>query len=441
MSELDLFGSVELPGKPDVWSVSTLTDRIKDLLEGEVGSVKVSGEISNFRRQSSGHCYFSLKDPDAQIQAVLFRGDASRISFEPKDGDQVIATGVITVYKPRGNYQIRVQSLKPEGQGSLQAQFEALKEKLKAEGLFDESLKKPLPVFPLRVGVVTSATGAAFQDLINVLHRRSPHIQIVLGPVRVQGEEAAGEIAERIEDFDRLGNVDVLVVTRGGGSLEDLWAFNEEKVARAVHACQLPVISAVGHEIDFSIADFVADLRAPTPSAAAELVAVSAQEWQERLADRQRRMRQELDGQIEERRRRLQAYRTHYVFREPVRLVEAAMQRADDLRERMDICVKHRWSEVSERRSVVSRRWRKLDPIHLLRDKRTRIESLRRQMELLSPQGVLDRGYALAFDLSGGLVRSVESLQPSDQLSVQLRDGQATTRIERVKDRKFGESL
>jgi exodeoxyribonuclease VII large subunit len=437
MTEFDLFGgggAPERPKQPQVWSVSDLTDEIKDLLESKVGDVQVSGEISNFRRQSSGHLYFSLKDEGAQISAVMFRGDAARLGFNPEDGDQVVATGMVTVYKPRGSYQIRIRSLKPAGKGGLQAQFEALKAKLSEEGLFDGSGKKSLPVFPRRIGVITSPTGAAVKDFLQVLGRRCPHIQVVIGGVRVQGEGAALEVAEMLQIFNQRADVELIVVTRGGGSLEDLWAFNEEVLARAIVASDLPVVSAVGHEIDFTIADFVSDVRAPTPSAAAEVIATSRSEWLERLEDVQRRLRQGLIRQVSEHRAVLERYQSHYVFKEPVRLVETALQRVDELRDRLAGQVER---SVEARRETLKRlqqQWGRLDPEKLFRTKRQRLQALGNQVRLLSPQGVLDRGYALAFDTSGKVLRTVDDVESGDVVRIQLQDGRIYTKTDKKSD-------
>ncbi|MEM1158758.1 MAG: exodeoxyribonuclease VII large subunit [Verrucomicrobiota bacterium] len=432
MSEFDLFAGGETGREPVVWSVSDLTDEIRDLLESKVGDVKVTGEISNFRRQSaSGHLYFSLKDADAQISAVMFRGDASRLKFEPEDGAQVVATGMITVYKPRGNYQIRLRSMKPAGQGELQAQFEALKFKLSQEGLFDQSRKQTLPVFPRRIGLITSPTGAAVRDFLQVIGRRCPHIHLLLGGTRVQGEGAAGEMADMLHFLNQQVDLDLIVLTRGGGSLEDLWAFNEEVLARAIAQSDIPVVSAVGHEIDFTIADFVADARAPTPSAAAELVATSREEWLERLDELQRRMRLAMERQAADWRAQLDRYRSHYVFQEPVRLVETALQRVDELGERLQRQVMRMMEIRHEGLERLKERMARLDSERLIRNKRQLLQKMAGQLRLLSPQGVLDRGYGLIFDSSGRLVRCVKQLEFGDRMSIQLQDGRIYSKVDK----------
>jgi exodeoxyribonuclease VII large subunit len=268
--------------RPEPLTVSALTSRIKEILEDQVGEVSVSGEISNFRRQSSGHCYFTLKDAGSQIPCALFKGAAARMSLQPGDGVKVVAHGEVSVYEPRGAYQLIARGLEPLGKGDLHQRFEELKRKLQGEGLFDESRKRAIPEFVERVGIITSPTGAAVRDVIHVLQRRCPRIALTVFGVKVQGDGAAEEVAEAIAEMGKR-DFDVLLVVRGGGSLEDLWSFNEEIVARAVTASPIPVISGVGHETDFTICDFVADLRAPTPSAAAEMVSRTDADWQEEV--------------------------------------------------------------------------------------------------------------------------------------------------------------
>ncbi|MEE9165043.1 MAG: exodeoxyribonuclease VII large subunit, partial [Nitrospinota bacterium] len=255
-----------------VYTVTEITRAIKFSLETEFPRVWIEGEISNLRIPSSGHMYLTIKDEESQIKVVMFRSGKSQLKFGPKDGDQVIVKGKITVYEPRGEYQIVIDYMEPKGIGALQLAFQQLKEKLSKEGLFDEELKKSLPLLPQKIGIITSPTGAAVRDILNIIDRRFPNVHILIAPVKVQGEGAAQEIAAAVKDLNKIKGVDVIIVGRGGGSIEDLWAFNEEVVARAIFESEIPVISAVGHEIDFTISDFVADLRAPTPSAAAELV-------------------------------------------------------------------------------------------------------------------------------------------------------------------------
>ena len=291
---LDLFDKPEPEPVPQpepeirVLTVTQLTRKIRNLLELKIGAVTLEGEISNLRRQNSGHVYFTLKDAGAQVSCVLFRGDAKRVRIDLKDGIEIQLKGEISVYEPRGQYQIIGRSVQAVGQGALQVKFDALKQKLHSEGLFDQDTKLPIPRFPRTICLVTSPTGAAVRDMLNILARRAPWVRVLIWPVRVQGDSAAAEIAHavtRLGDSAAIGlpPIDTIVVTRGGGSLEDLWPFNEEIVARAIHACPIPIVSAVGHEIDFSISDFTADLRAPTPSAAAELIVPDAGELSARL--------------------------------------------------------------------------------------------------------------------------------------------------------------
>ncbi|MEM6821865.1 MAG: exodeoxyribonuclease VII large subunit, partial [Verrucomicrobiota bacterium] len=361
--------------------------------------------------------------------------------FEPEDGVQVVVEGDLTVYKPRGSYQIRVRTMKPEGQGTLQAKFEALKETLHQEGLFDADRKQELPVFPQRIGIVTSPTGAALRDFLQVLNRRCPQIQVVLAGVRVQGDLAKDEIVQAIQGFNQLNDIDLLVVTRGGGSIEDLWAFNEEVVARAIGASNIPVISAIGHEIDFTISDFVADLRAPTPSAAAELVSISRQEWKERLEANKRRLNQLLVQIHRERKEQVRLYQNHYVFREPVRLVEVAMQRLDDVRDRINASAQRSIQDGREAYNRVVARWDRLDPERLLRGKKSHLESTKHQLDLLSPKGVLERGYSLAYDKEGKLITSVSSLNEGDSVVTQTCDGKIHSKISKKENLSFEDSV
>ncbi|HWM78482.1 MAG TPA: exodeoxyribonuclease VII large subunit, partial [Methylomirabilota bacterium] len=292
-------------GERRVYTVSELTAGIKGTLEGTFPAVWVEGEISNLRVPSSGHAYFTLKDEGAQLSAVLFRGRGRRVRFEPEDGMHVLAFGGLDVYAARGQYQLVVELMEPQGLGALQLAFEQLKRKLEAEGLFDEARKRPLPAFPRVIGIVTSPTGAAIRDMLNIIGRRFADLHILITPVRVQGDEAPGEIVQALLHLQEIANLDVIIVGRGGGSIEDLWAFNDERVARALAVCRVPVISAVGHETDFTIADFVADLRAPTPSGAAELVVREKLAVMETLADLYARLKQAMTAEMGARRERV----------------------------------------------------------------------------------------------------------------------------------------
>ena len=335
--EPDLGLAIETPGHSaqNPISVTDLTSTIRDLLESSLGEIWVAGEISNFRSPGSGHLYFTLKDATATLSAVMFQHEARRIGFALQDGQAVLARGTITVYEARGQYQIQVAEIRPRGQGSLQQRFEELKRRLEVENLFDLDRKRPLPVFPEAIGIVTSLQGAVLQDMLQILQRRAPGIRIFVRGVRVQGPGAAQEIAEAIGAFSTEQNVDLLVVARGGGSLEDLWAFNEEVVARALADCHVPTVSAVGHETDFTIADFVADLRAPTPSAAAEMLTRDWSEWRETVAKLRVRLERTTRQVLGHHRRQLDQMASSYALREPRRVVRQWAQRLDDLQENM----------------------------------------------------------------------------------------------------------
>jgi exodeoxyribonuclease VII large subunit len=403
---------------------------VRDLLEGQIGAVSVRGEISNLRRQSSGHIYFTLKDANSQIRAVMFRGSATYLKFAPADGQSVTVGGELTVYEPRGEYQIRVARMEPQGKGDLQEQFEALKLKLQAEGLFDEERKKPLPLFPQKIAVVTSPTGAALRDFLQIIRRRCPRLAVQVFGVRVQGDGAAAEVANAIGELNALAEADVIVVARGGGSLEEVWAFNEDVGARAVAASRIPVISGVGHEIDFSICDFAADLRAPTPSAAAELVSLSDGEWLEKLAGFAEDLQREVADYLEKCRWKLASNRDHYVFREPVRIVEQMFQRLDDF----DAGLKRGLSLVAERsREKVKnlrQRWSLASPERRFSELRRLLQAKADQLRLLSPQQVLDRGYAIVVDAKGRVLRKRASVLTAQDVKIRLSDGEVGARVE-----------
>ena len=393
-----------------VLTVTELTRHIKSLLEDSVGFVWVVGEVSNLRRPTSGHLYFTLKDEESQIAVVMFKNRNVRLRFRLEDGMAVIAGGLVSVYERRGNYQIIAEELEPRGVGALQLAFEQLKGKLQKEGLFDPEHKKPLPMLPQRIGIVTSPTGAAIRDILNVIQRRFSNVHVLIYPVLVQGEQAAGQIAQGIADVDRLANVDVIIVSRGGGSLEDLWAFNEEIVARAVYECETPVISAVGHEIDFTIADFVSDVRAPTPSAAAELVV----QERETLAVGIEALDKQLDGYIRQfmdsLRHRVQLCVESYVFQRPTEPLGQLAQRVDELTMR----------EEQAARTIVQQ-------------VRARVERVAGAVALLSPLAVLARGYSLAWKLPQELLlRDARTLSKGDAVRLQLHKGNILLSVDEV---------
>ncbi len=387
--------------KRDVLTVHQLTARLKNVIEGRFRSVWLEGEISNLTRHSSGHWYFTLKDDKAQIQAVMFKGANSRVTFKPEHGMKVVVLGDLSVYPPRGNYQIKISRMTPSGMGALQMAFEQLKKKLHSEGLFDESHKKEIPYLPRRIGVITSPTGAAIRDIINVLTRRFPTIEIVLCPVRVQGDEAAAEVAEAIGRMNELALCDVLIVGRGGGSLEDLWAFNEEIVARAVFASEIPIISAVGHEVDFTIADFVADQRAPTPSAAAELAVPEKAALVNEIDSLKTRLATGLRGSLERVKRAFTSGALRRLYKRPQERVELAAQRLDETTDRMLRSIRH-FMEMKKQQTVA------------LLDK----------VSVLNPVETLKRGFSVA-TVSGSpkVVRSVRDVVPGDEIDIKVIDG------------------
>ncbi len=429
-----------------IYSVSELSQQIRNLLEKEFPDVWVVGEVSNFRAASSGHLYFTLKDESAQIRAVCFRNQARYLKFRPQDGISVIARGHLSVYETRGEYQLYIEYLEPAGVGALQLAFEQLKQKLAAEGLFDPGRKKPLPLLPRTVGVVTSPTGAVIRDILRVLRRRFRNMNVMLCPVKVQGEGAAEEIVEGIKTLNRQTGVDVIIVARGGGSLEDLWAFNEEIVARAIAASKIPIISAVGHETDFTIADFVADLRAPTPSAAAELVVRGKQEFVNDLRTRAQRMSHIIRLSLSEARRRFTELRMHRVFQTlQTRLGERA-QRLDELIAALERSVRENLNKAREAwlhasagvvrydfRRIIGLKRAQLDERlgglesgfkRYLTERRNRLGQAEAILRERSPLVILKRGYSITREASGKIVRDAAQVAIGDDVSIRLTRGE-----------------
>ena len=396
-------------GKPKPWTVTQVTRCIKECVEKNVGAVWVEGEISNFKTYGSGHCYFTLKDDGAQLPCVLWRDSAERLAFMPEDGAKVIAQGRVSVYEPRGQYQLVVERMEPLGAGALAVAFEQLKRKLTAEGLFDVERKRLIPEFPRCIGIVTSPTGAAIQDLLKVIFNRWPASIIVAG-ARVQGDGAAAEICVAIQRLNNLNGADrpdVLIIGRGGGSIEDLWAFNEEKVARAIAASAIPTISAVGHEVDFTIADFVADVRAATPSHAGELVVPMYNEYRGRLEGLRGMLPAALLHRVEVARNRLDAIEQSYALRHPEGRLSALRQRLDDLTARM--------LPAGERRIGIAR--------HAIAACAGRLDSL-------SPLKVLERGYSLTTKPDRTLIRSIHDVKPGDAIRTRVGDGVIESKVE-----------
>jgi exodeoxyribonuclease VII large subunit len=399
----------EDPTQEAVWSVAELTAQLKDLLESSFPAVWVSGEISNFSRPSSGHCYFTLKDDQAQIRAVMWRGTATKLKFDVHDGLEVVCFGAVDVYAPRGSYQLVVSKLEPKGIGALELALRKLKEKLAKEGLFDHERKRPLPRFPRRIAFVTSPTGAAVRDFLEVLRRRWAGADVIILPTRVQGDGAAKEIAAAIAKVNQLPlGVDVMVVGRGGGSLEDLWCFNEEAVVRAVAGSRIPVISAVGHEIDVTLCDLAADVRALTPSEAAELVLPAQAEIQAAVDERRRRLVAALRNKSITARQRLTQLGERRVFRAPTEWIRDRAQRLDDIAMRTARAVKHR-----------------------LQLQRGKLDAWAGKLESLSPLGVLARGYSVTQRADDGtLVRAAEQVRAGDLIRTRLEKGEVVSRVE-----------
>jgi exodeoxyribonuclease VII large subunit len=446
----------------EIWSVSQLTRRIKALIEGQVGGVWVSGEISNWKLAASGHAYFTLKDSDSQIDAVMFKGKLDRVRFTPEAGLEILAHGSVTVYERRGNYQIVIDDMQPRGMGALQLAFEKLKKKLSDEGLFDEAHKKPLPLLPKRIGIVTSPTGAAIRDILNVLGRRFANVHVILHPARVQGTEAAAEIAAGIRALDAWG-VDVMIVGRGGGSLEDLWPFNEEPVVRAVFEAKTPIISAVGHEIDFSLTDFAADLRAPTPSAAAELVVRERQALADAVAAYRRRLAEALGRKAERLRHRLDSARGSFVFRRPEDLLRQQRQALDEVNMRLEESLRSRVQDYRTRWEHAARALKYVSPAKrveraherlaslrgsLLRSgkqlsgvQRARLEGAAGKLHALSPLAILGRGYGLTWkEPEHVLVRDAATLRPGDSVRLRFARGSATAKIATIEEAHDGQA-
>ncbi len=440
-----------------VLTVSELTLTIKAALEDRFPAVWVEGEISNLRMPSSGHAYFTLKDDAAQLRCVLFKSRGRRVRFEVEDGLQVLAFGGLDVYANRGEYQLVVELLEPKGAGALQIAFEQLKRKLEAEGLFDPAKKRPLPPFPRTIGIVTSRTGAALRDMLHVIGRRFADLRVLVAPVRVQGEEAPREIVAAIADLCEVPDLDVVIVGRGGGSIEDLWAFNDERVARAIAGCRVPVISAVGHETDFTIADFVADLRAPTPSGAAELVVREKLHVVRALGELYARLGQAMRAHVARERERALFLARRRVLTEPGRALREWHRRVDDLALRLRAGARAHHRHTTHRVALATNTLSSLHPLarisqgvavlaqlrgrlvaagsHSVKASRHRFETSVGRLETLSPLAVLGRGYSLTRLPSGAVVRRAVDASPGDAIEILLHEGTLGARVEHVKER------
>ena len=413
-----------------VSTVSKLVSEIKGLLETSFRDIWVRGEISNFVVPRSGHFYFSLKDDESQLRAVCFRRQSRYLKFQPENGMEVLARGSITVYPPRGDFQIIVEYMEPLGQGALLLAFEKLKARLAAQGLFDAERKKPLPLLPTKIGVVTSPTGAAIQDILRVLSRRNNRLDVLIHPARVQGPEAAREIARGIRRLNQRDDLDVLIVGRGGGSSEDLWAFNEEVVARAISESRLPVISAVGHEVDFTIADFVADLRAPTPSAAAEIVSAARSELSDRVSQLTRRAAQAVRLQLQNKRRLLHRLSSSRSFVDAETRLRIYLQRLDELQSRL---LKTLPAQLPPARQEVAHLQKSMRQSmrYYLASRRQALEARSGRLQAFSPLSVLERGYAIVSRPKGEIVRDPDQVKAGERLSVRVARGDfAAQRVE-----------
>jgi exodeoxyribonuclease VII large subunit len=443
MSSLaDQMGFNFRPPERRVWKVRDLVAAVRSHIEREFSDAWVEGEISNFRALDSGHLYFTLKDGNAQLRVVMFRSSARLLRFRPTDGLQVVVRGRITVYEERGELQISAEYIEPKGAGSLQLAFEQLKAKLEAEGLFAAERKKPVPSLPSRIGVVTSAQAAALRDILNVLQRRHHSVNVLIYPAQVQGDDASYEVAAGVRFFNQHDNVDVIVVARGGGSAEDLASFNNEELARTVAASEIPVISAVGHETDFTIIDFVADLRAPTPSAAAELVIRSRQEVEDHAEALRERLSRAMRYRLLMGRQAFTELAQHGAFARMMEVIRLRQQKIDDLTHRLELAVRQllgqahrRWEMISaavrhyDLRLVLSGVRRELESgtaalVAIMRSvllqHRVRSDRLQTALQSLSPLAILERGYALVFDSQGRLLKDVRGLKLGDEISVRL---------------------
>ncbi len=399
-----------------IYKINEINKIVKNLLEENFPDIWIEGEISNFKLHSMGHMYFSLKDEEAQISAVMYKGVSTQLKFLPEDGMKVLVRGKLSNFVKRGQYQIIVYEIQPAGRGSLQVAFEQLKEKLRKEGLFDESHKKPIPLLPQKIGVITSPTGAAIRDILTVIGRRFANVQILISPVRVQGDEAAEEIVQAIKEMnENFSDMDVLILTRGGGSLEDLWAFNKEEVVRAIYSSRLPIISAVGHEVDFTIADFVADLRAPTPSAAAELVVKNKEELIQRIQSYKVRIENNLKHIFEVYKVRWQRIEHSLVFRKPLELVNQLQQELDNLVERMVQIV-----------------------THFVELKRVNFNILAEKLSVLNPLSILARGYSITYTMPDtpegtreDVLKDEKEVALKDKVKIKLHRGKIICSVER----------
>jgi exodeoxyribonuclease VII large subunit len=457
MGAADQLGFSFRPLDRRIWSVRDLVAAVRTHVEREYGDTWVEGEISNFRAHDSGHLYFTLKDQNSQIRAVMFRSQARLLRFRPDNGMQVVLRGRVTIYEDRGELQISAEYLEPKGAGALQVAFEQLKAKLEAEGLFDSARKKAIPTLPRRIGIVTSPQAAALRDILNILLRRHHTASILIFPAQVQGEAASVEVSAGVRYFNKARSVDVIIVARGGGSAEDLAAFNNEALARIVAASEIPVISAVGHETDFTIIDFVADLRAPTPSAAAELVIRSRQEVEDQAESLRQRLLRAVRYRLLMGRQALTELAQHGAFARMVDVINRRQQKLDELKNRLERGERQILEQDRRRVETAAAAIRHYDvrrmlsSVHkeldarvagmlaaartILLRRRGELNQLTGQLEALSPLAILDRGYALVFDSSGVLLKDANQVKAGDEISARLAKGSLTATVKRGKQK------
>ncbi|CAD5353595.1 exodeoxyribonuclease VII large subunit [Citrobacter freundii] len=437
-----------------IFTVSRLNQTVRLLLEQEMGQVWISGEISNFTQPSSGHWYFTLKDDTAQVRCAMFRNSNHRVTFRPQHGQQVLVRANITLYEPRGDYQIIVESMQPAGEGLLQQKYEQLKAKLQAEGLFDQQFKKTLPSPAHCVGVITSKTGAALHDILHVLKRRDPSLPVIIYPTAVQGDDAPGQIVRAIELANARGECDVLIVGRGGGSLEDLWSFNDERVARAIFASRIPVVSAVGHETDVTIADFVGDLRAPTPSAAAEIVSRNQLELLRQIQHGQQRLEMAMDYYLANRTRRFTQLNHRLQQQHPQLRLARQQTVLERLRQRMNFALENKIKQANQRQQRMLQRLNQQNPQPRIHRAQTRIQQLEYRLaenirarlseqrerfgnavthlEAVSPLATLARGYSVTTTSDGTVLKKTKQARPGNLLTTRLNDGWVESEIKTV---------
>ncbi|WP_337101689.1 exodeoxyribonuclease VII large subunit [Paenibacillus sp. YIM B09110] len=454
-----------MANQPRVYSVKELNRYIRMKMDSDtlLSDVWLRGEISNFTHHSSGHMYFTLKDSDSRLKSVMFASHNQRLPFIPREGSKVLARGNVSVYERDGNYQFYVTAMQPDGIGSLYLAYEQLKAKLEGEGLFAESRKRALPLLPRAIGVITSPTGAAVRDIITTLERRFPSIPVYIYPVLVQGTQAAPSIVKAIEAMNRFGETDVLIIGRGGGSLEELWAFNEESVARSIASSRIPVISAVGHETDFTIADFVADLRAATPTAAAELAVPHVAELKQQLVRKQQRMEQAMRYALQERRERLARARRSPFFVHPKKYMLDQAQRLDRLRERLEARMKRitdrghtrlarqqtalaayhpgeRFAFAAKQLQSVSKGLEQAMAAYV-KDNKMQLYNMMKQLDALSPLKVMSRGYSLVYDENERkLIKSISDVETGALIKVKLADGQLDCEVRSTEGERSSES-